>query len=103
MPQLLDTVNRINESSLMGPDLLLPCHKSLFDAKFETLGCRLTSHRLLWLADMDSAIVALHLAEMGLLTPQASLYFLHEPPSSRLYPGFPLSSLTCWVASGTHP
>jgi hypothetical protein len=89
MPQLQDIANQINEYSLMDPDLLLPCHRSLFDAKFETLGHGPTSHRLLWLADMDSAIAAFHLAKMGLLTPQASLYFLKEPPSSRLYPGYP--------------
>jgi hypothetical protein len=89
MPQLQDIVDQINEYSLMDPDLLLPCHRSLFDAKFETLGHGLTLHRLLWLADMDSAIAALHLAEMGSLTPQASLYFLQEPLSSCLYPGYP--------------
>ncbi len=89
MPQLQDIVDQINEYSLMDPNLLLPCHMSLFDAKFETLGCGPTSHRLLWLADMDSALAALHLAEMGLLTPKASLYFLQEHPSSCLYPGYP--------------
>jgi hypothetical protein len=53
----------------MDPDLLLSRHRFLFDAKFEALCRGPTSHRLLWLADMDSKIVALHLAEMGLLTP----------------------------------
>jgi hypothetical protein len=89
MPQLQDIVNQINKYSLMDPNLLHPCHWSLFDAKFETLRCRRTSHWLFWLADMDSAIAAFHLAEMGSLTPQASLYFLKEPPSPRLYPGYP--------------
>ncbi len=86
MPQI---INQINEYSLMDPNLLLSCHRSLFDAKFETLGRRPTSHRLLWLAGMDSAIAALHLAEMGSLTLQASLYFSQEPPSSSLFPGYP--------------
>ena len=70
---------------------------------FETLGSRPTSHRLLWLADMDSTIAASHLAEIGSLTPQASLHFLQEPPSSPLWPGHLWSSPTCWVSSGTHP
>jgi hypothetical protein len=89
MPRLQDIVAQINKYSLMDPDLLLPCHKSLFDVKFEALGHRPTSHWLLWLADMDSVIAALHLAEMGSLTPQASLYFSTESPSPRLYPGQP--------------
>jgi hypothetical protein len=89
MPQLQEIGARINKYSLMDPDLLLPYHRSLFDVKFEALGRGPTSHRLLWLADMDSVIAVLHLSEMGLLTPQASLYFLTESPSPRLYPGQP--------------
>jgi hypothetical protein len=52
MPQLQDIVNRINVYCLMDPHLLLPCHRSLFDAKFETLGCGPTPHRLqlMWLS-----------------------------------------------------
>jgi hypothetical protein len=79
----------INKYSLMDPDLLLTLNRFLVDAKFEALGRGPTSHQLLWLADMDSAIAALHLAKMGSLTPQASLYFLEESPSPCLYPGQP--------------
>jgi hypothetical protein len=89
MPQLHDIFNQINSCSLMDPDLLLPCHRSLFDTKYETLRRGPTSHWLLWLEGMDSAIAASHLAEMGLLTPQASLYCSKEPPSSCPYPGYP--------------
>ncbi len=88
MPQIQKIVDQINDYSLMDPNLLLSCHRSLFDAEFETLGCGPTSHRLLWLAYMDSAIAALHLAEMGLLTSQASVYFLKEQTGPRLYLGY---------------
>ncbi len=46
MPQLQSIVDRINEYSLMDLDLLCPCHRSLFDAEFETHGHRPTFHRL---------------------------------------------------------
>ncbi len=87
----------------MNPDLLLPCHRFLLDTKFEALGHGLTSRQLLWLADMDTAMAALHLEELGSLTPQASLYFLEESPSPCLYPGYPRFFQTWWVGSGTHP
>jgi hypothetical protein len=60
----------------MDPNLLLPCHMSFLDAEFETLGHGPTSHRLLWLVDTDSAIAALHLAEMGFLTHKPLFVFI---------------------------
>ena len=60
--------NRVEEYSAIDPDTILPCHQYLFDTDFETLGSGPTSHRLLWLADMDTAISVSTLSTSGALT-----------------------------------
>ncbi len=60
---------------MIDPDTILPCHRFIFDTNFEALGSRPTSHRLLWLAEVDTALSASSLSQLGSLTPQASEYF----------------------------
>ena len=75
MPQILDVFDQITEYSLIDPEMLLPRHRHLLDINFEVLGGRPTSHRLVWLADMESALSASTLSQLGCLTPQAATHF----------------------------
>jgi hypothetical protein len=75
VPEHHEILNQNESYSLVNPDILLPCHWFLFEADFEALGCGLTSHQLLWLADMETAIVASNLARAGTLTPLAIVHF----------------------------
>jgi hypothetical protein len=68
MPQIQDIIEKVNAYSLLDPLVLLPKHRALLEAKFATLGDEPTSHCLLWLANMDSAISVATLAQSGSLT-----------------------------------
>jgi hypothetical protein len=63
------------EYSLIDPEMFLPRHRHLLDINFEVLGSRPTSHRLVWLADMESALSASTLSQLRCLTPQAATHF----------------------------
>jgi hypothetical protein len=58
------------------------------DADFGVLGSGPTSDRLIWLADMNSAIAVSNLLQAGSLTPVAEAYFAESgngsanPPTS---------------------
>jgi hypothetical protein len=73
-------LNRIKEYSSISPDSLLPRHRYLFDTNFESLGSGPMLHRLLWLAEMDTAFAASYLASAGTLTPEAVAYSFEEHP-----------------------
>jgi hypothetical protein len=64
---------------LVDPETLLPRHQTLLDADFESLGSGPTSHRLLWLANMSSAISAANLAQSGTLSDSALAHFSRTP------------------------
>ena len=63
--------------SLVDPNTLLPRHRILLDADFESLGNGPTLHQLLWLANMTSAMSAAHLAHSGTLSDAALTHFFH--------------------------
>jgi hypothetical protein len=73
-------LNHMEGYLLIDPETLLPQHRFLFDADFETLGGA-TSHCLLWLAEMEAAVATSHLALSGTLTPEATAYFSSTHPS----------------------
>jgi hypothetical protein len=75
MPQIQDVFDQIMEYSLIEPEMLLPRHRHLLDINFEVLESRPTSHLLVWLADMESALSASTLSQLGCLTPQAATDF----------------------------
>ncbi len=75
LPEQHAIMSKVSEYSMINPDTILPCHRFLFDADFEALGSSPTSHRLLWLAEMDTALLASSLSQLGSLTPQASAFF----------------------------
>jgi hypothetical protein len=62
----------------MDPETLLLQYRFLFDTDFEELGSGLTAHQLIWLADMKSALSATSLSQMGLLSSQATEFFLGQ-------------------------
>jgi hypothetical protein len=62
IPEHHEILNRIESYSLAGPDTLLPRHQSLYVADFAALGSGSTSHQLLWLANMETAVAAANLA-----------------------------------------
>ena len=73
--------NKVEEFALKDPDTMLPRHRSLFQADFEILGSGPTSDRLLWLADMNTAVATSDLARSGTLNPEATTYFSVANPS----------------------
>ncbi len=75
MPQIQDVLYRITEYSLIDPEILVPMHRHLLDINFKVLGSRPTSHQSVWLADMESALSASTLSQLGCLTPQAATHF----------------------------
>jgi hypothetical protein len=79
VPEHHEILNWIESYSLVDPDILLPHHQFLFEADFEALGRRPTSHQLLWLADMETAVAASNLAWAGTLTPLAIAHFSQAP------------------------
>ena len=81
MPEQHDILDRVAVYALINSDTLLPRHWLLFEAYFEALGSGPTSHRLVWLANMDSALAASSLSQLGSLTPQAeTLFSALSPP-----------------------
>jgi hypothetical protein len=85
MPQIQDIIKKVNAYSLLNALALLPRHRALLKADFTTLGNGPASHRLLWLADMDSAISVAMLAQLGSLTPQGATFFTDDSPLPRRY------------------
>ncbi len=83
-----EILNHMEGFLLINPETLLPRHRFLFDADFETLGSGPTSHCLLWLVDMNAAVTSSQLALSGTLTAEALAYFLSTQPSC-LFGGFP--------------
>jgi hypothetical protein len=75
LPEQHTIMSKVSEYSMIDPDTILPRHRFLFDADFDALGCGPTSHRLLWLAEVDTALSASTLSQLGSLTPQASAFF----------------------------
>jgi hypothetical protein len=71
MPQIQDIFDRV----ILYPESLLTQHRCLLEADFAALGNGPTSHRLLWLANMDSAFAVASLVQLGSLTPQATTIF----------------------------
>jgi hypothetical protein len=77
-----EIMNRVESHSLMDPDSLLPQHCHLMSTDFTLLGSGPASDRLIWLADMDSALAASALSHTGTLTLIAEAHF-----SQALYEG----------------
>ncbi len=75
MPEQHDIIDRVVAYVLFDPDTLLPQHRLLFEMDFEALGSGPAYHPLLWLADMDSALAASSLSQLGSLTPMADAFF----------------------------
>jgi hypothetical protein len=71
VPEHHEILNQIESHSLVDPGILLPRHWFLFEADFEVLGQGPTSHQLLWLVDMETAVVASNHAWAGTLSSQA--------------------------------
>jgi hypothetical protein len=86
MPQIQEIIEKVDEYSLLDPKTLLPRHRFLLDTNFSTLSDRPTSHRLLWLVDMDSAISAAALAQSGTLTLQPTTFFMEDSQLPSSYP-----------------
>ena len=59
----------IEAYTLIDPDTILPRHWFLCETDFEALGSGPTSHCLLWLSEVNTALLAATLSEMGNLTP----------------------------------
>jgi hypothetical protein len=76
MPEQHDIIDRVVAyNALINPNTLLPQHRLLFKMDFEALGSDPASHRFLWLADMDLALAASSLSQLGSLTPTAQAFF----------------------------
>jgi hypothetical protein len=75
LPEHHDIVNRVEEHAFTDPKSLLPRHSFLLETDFEALGSGPSTQRLLWLANVDSAIAASVLARSGSLTPAAIAHF----------------------------
>jgi hypothetical protein len=86
IPEHHDIINRVESCALTDPDTLLPRHRFLDEADFDELASGPTSHRLLWLADMDTAIAASSLAEDVLGRRLKQLGLAIEPFCSSLEP-----------------
>ena len=83
IPEHHKILNQMESYSLVDPETLLPRHRTLLDADFESLGSGPTSHRLLWLANMSSAMSAAHLARSGTLSDSALAHFSHVSPMTQ--------------------
>jgi hypothetical protein len=75
LPEHHDIINRVEEHAFTDPKSLLPRHRFLLETDFEALGSGPSTQRLLWLANLDSAIAASALAWSGSLTPAAIVHF----------------------------
>jgi hypothetical protein len=75
MPEQHDIMDKVIACALINPATLLPQHRLIFEMDFEALGSGPALHRLLWLAvEMDSAMTASSLLQLGSLTPMTSLF-----------------------------
>ncbi len=81
MPEQNDIIDRVVACALINPDTLLPQHWLLFETNFEALGTGSAYHCLLGLADMDLALAASSLSQLGSLTPMAQAFFSAPLPS----------------------
>jgi hypothetical protein len=79
IPEHHAILDQMERYVLVDPETLLPRHRTLLDADFESLGSGPTSHRLLWLANMSSAISAANLAQSGTLSDSALAHFSRTP------------------------
>ncbi len=70
-----EIINRVEEYSLIDPKDLLPWHQYLQETDFEALGSGPTLDRQTWLANINSAHAAAHLAQSGTLTLAALAHF----------------------------
>ena len=68
-------INHVEEYFTIDPDSILPGHRHLLDTDFEALGSGPTSNRLLWLANVDTALTVSGLATLGALSRDAQDYF----------------------------
>jgi hypothetical protein len=75
MPEHNKIINRVEEYSLIDPKDLLPRHQYLLETDFEALGSGPTLDRQIWLANINLARAAAHLAQAGTLTPAAVVHF----------------------------
>jgi hypothetical protein len=75
LPEHHDIINRVEEHAFTDPESLVPRHRFLMETDFEALGSGPSTQRLLWLANVDSAIAASALAQSGSLTPEAIAHF----------------------------
>jgi hypothetical protein len=75
LPEQHTIMSKVAKYSMINPDIIPPCHWFLFNADFEALGSGPTLQHLLWLAEVDTALSASSLSELGSLTPQASAFF----------------------------
>jgi hypothetical protein len=75
LPEHHDNINRVEEHAFTDPESLLPRHRFLLEMDFDALGSGPSTQRLLWLANLDSAIAASALAWSGSLTPAAIAHF----------------------------
>ena len=82
IPEHHEIINRIEKYFTIDPDSILPRHRHLLDTDFEALGSGPTSNRLLWLADVDTALTVSGLATLGTLSHDTQEYF-DTPISAR--------------------
>ncbi len=75
IPEHHEVMNRVELHSLMDPDSLLPRHHFLMSTDFTLLGSGATSDRLVWLANMDSALATSALSCASTLTPAKKARF----------------------------
>jgi hypothetical protein len=79
LPEQHDIINRIEEFAFIDPETLLPRHRSFLEVDFESLGSGSTVNRLIWLANVDSAMAASTLARLGTLSTAATDHFATVP------------------------
>ena len=76
IPEHHEILNQMEGYSLVDPNTLLPRHRPLLEADFKALGGGPTAHRLLWIANMNTAMSAAQLARAGALSSSAFSTFL---------------------------
>ena len=85
----------------MDPETLLPQHRSLLEADFESLGSGSTVNCLIRLANVDSAIAASTLTRLGTLSPAAAAHFdMVGLPSHHHQTSNPTIARSQWVMRG---
>ncbi len=69
------TTGPVNFDQITEDSLILPQHRHLLNIDFEHLGSGPSSHQLVWISDMESALSASMLFRQGSLTHEAVLHF----------------------------